>query len=151
MKQDSKPRQGASQAKSNGEPMQSAMPGIEECIDRCLECHKVCLGEATQHCLESGGDHVAPEHFRLMITCAQICQTSADFMLAGSMLHAQVCGVCALVCEQCAMSCRQLDGMEMCAETCERCAKSCRQMASAMGQDNMVSQMTANAPRAKAM
>ena len=131
--------------------MQSAMPGIDECIDRCIECHKVCLHEAMQHCLEVGGDHVAPEHFRLMITCAQMCQISADFMLAGSMLHMQVCGVCAQVCEQCALSCRQLDDMEMCAQACERCAESCRKMSGATGHDNMAGEMVANAPRTQSM
>lgn len=139
--------QGSTQKMSHAGHMQSAMPGMDECIDLCLECHKVCLREAMQHCLEVGGEHVAPEHFRLMITCAQICQTSTDFMLAGSMQHQQVCSVCATLCEQCAQSCRQLDGMEMCAETCERCAESCRQMAGDGGKDNMSGRMVENAPR----
>ena len=71
---------------------------MQQCIDNCQNCHTVCLQHASQHCLEVGGDHVAPAHFRLMLACAQICQTSADFMLMNAEMHAQLCGVCAQVC-----------------------------------------------------
>jgi hypothetical protein len=108
---------------------QSGQSMMDECIRECQTCHSVCLQMAMNHCLEMGGRHTEPAHFRLMINCAQICQTSADFMLSGSEMHAEVCGVCAEVCQACADSCRQLDGMEMCVQACERCAESCRMMA----------------------
>jgi hypothetical protein len=60
------------------------------------------------------------------IACAEICQTSANFLLLGVEQHRQTCGVCALVCEECAKSLEGLDGMELCLETCRRCAESCR-------------------------
>ncbi len=81
------------------------------------------------YCLEMGGPHVAPPHFRLMLDCAQICQTSADFMLRNSALHARTCAVCAEVCDACAQSCEQVGDMERCVEVCRRCAESCRRMA----------------------
>jgi hypothetical protein len=59
----------------------------EECIKACVECHHVCLEMAMTHCLPLGGKHTEPDHFRLMMNCAEICQTSANFMLSGSDLH----------------------------------------------------------------
>jgi hypothetical protein len=102
---------------------------MQQCIDHCLACHSVCLREAMNHCLETGGRHSEPAHFRLMINCAEICQTSANFMLSHSALHARVCGVCAEVCEACARSCEQVSDMDECVQACRRCAESCRQMA----------------------
>src|SRR5947209_5801292 len=64
-----------------------ANPNTEDCITHCLDCHHICLEMAMNHCLELGGKHVAPAHFRLMLNCAEICQTSANFMLSGSELH----------------------------------------------------------------
>jgi hypothetical protein len=102
---------------------------MQQCIDECLNCHRVCLQEAMNHCLETGGKHVEPAHFRLMINCAEICQTSANFMLSSSELHKRVCAVCAEVCEACAQSCEQVGDMQACVEACRRCAESCRRMA----------------------
>lgn len=102
---------------------------MQACIDACSHCHQICLQTAMNHCLESGGKHLEPEHFRLMINCAEICQTSLNFMLSGSGLSDHVCGVCARICDACAESCEKLDGMEECARACRKCAESCRSMA----------------------
>lgn len=110
-----------SHSMSNGE--------MQQCINECLNCHSICLNDAATMCLEMGGPHVAAPHLRVMLDCAEICQTSANFMLRGSALHAQTCGVCAQVCAACAASCEQVGGMERCVEACRRCEASCRQMA----------------------
>jgi hypothetical protein len=102
---------------------------MRHCIDECLKCHSVCLQTAMNHCLQEGGKHTEPGHFRLMIACAEICQTSANFMLIGTDLHRRTCGVCAEVCERCAESCEQVGGMDGCVQACRRCAESCRRMA----------------------
>jgi hypothetical protein len=81
------------------------------------------------HCLEAGGKHVEPTHFRLMINCAEICRTAADFMLSNSPLHARICAACAEVCDACAQSCEQVGDMDECVQVCRRCAESCRKMA----------------------
>ena len=98
---------------------------MQKCIDECLQCHAVCL-TTTGHCLELGGRHAEPAHIRLMMDCAHICQTSADFMLRGSDFHQQVCGVCAEVCRACAEDCERMAGddqaMQECAEECRRCS-----------------------------
>ena len=104
---------------------------MERCIENCLECHRICEETAT-YCTTMGGNHAEPTHLRLLRDCAQICITSADFMLRSSDLYSQVCGVCAQVCQRCAESCEQFgDDVQMkeCAEICRRCAESCRQMA----------------------
>jgi hypothetical protein len=104
---------------------------MQECIASCLNCHSVCLATIT-HCLEKGGRHAEMAHIRLMLDCAEICQTSANFMLRGSDMHSRTCGVCAEVCERCAQDCERLGDdthMRACAEACRRCAASCKHMA----------------------
>lgn len=105
---------------------------MRECIDNCTNCHNICM-ETVAHCLQMGGKHAEASHIRTLLDCAEICATSANFMLRGSDLHAQVCGVCADACERCAESCEQMGSddemMRRCAEVCRRCAESCRMMA----------------------
>ncbi|HJV52027.1 MAG TPA: four-helix bundle copper-binding protein [Noviherbaspirillum sp.] len=107
----------------------SANMDMKQCIDDCLNCYRVCTQTAMNHCLESGGRHVAPEHFRLMMNCADICRTSADFMMSSSALHARICAACAEVCDACAESCEQIGDMDECVQACRACAQSCQQMA----------------------
>jgi hypothetical protein len=105
---------------------------MQSCIQICNECHRVCL-ETAQHCLQTGGAHARPDHIRTLLDCADICRTSADFMVRGSQHHAVTCRACAEICGVCADSCEQLGGadMERCAEVCRRCAESCARMAAA--------------------
>ena len=102
---------------------------MRRCVDACLECHRVCVTSASQHCLDVGGRHVAPRHMRLMLACAEICRTSAHFMLIGTPHHKHTCAECAEICEECARSCEQVGGMPDCVEACRRCAENCRRMA----------------------
>lgn len=101
---------------------------MQDAIKACLDCHNMCLRMATGYCLERGGRHVEQEHFRLMLNCAELCQTSANFMLSDSPLHSRVCLICAETCEACAKSCEQVGDMRECVEECQSCAKSCRTM-----------------------
>lgn len=102
---------------------------MQSCIDACTKCYQICLQTAMTHCLETGDKHVEPRHFRLMVNCAQICQTSAAVQLSGSDFIAQYCGLCAEVCKACAESCANLKGMNDCEEACWACEASCRAMA----------------------
>src|SRR5947208_376209 len=106
---------------------------MERCIQRCTECHNICL-QTIAYCLRMGGKHASPEHIGLMMDCAAICETSAKFMLHGSHFHNRTCAVCAEVCEACAAECEQMAGgdraMQMCAEICRACAQTCHEMAS---------------------
>lgn len=106
---------------------------MRRCIEDCSDCHNICM-ESVAHCMTMGGKHAEAAHLRLLMDCAEICLTSADFMLRGSELHVRTCAVCAEVCERCAASCDALADdplMKQCAEICRRCAASCRKMAGA--------------------
>ena len=118
------------EAGAESERRQGAGGGMQSCIEDCTVCHRACL-QAVQTCLRMGGRHAAAEHIALLLDCAQICATSADFMERGSAQHAITCGACAEICRGCAQSCRQLGGAEMesCARACDTCAASCETMA----------------------
>jgi hypothetical protein len=108
---------------------------MRECIEHCQRCHAICV-ETLSHCLELGGRHAEAEHIRMLMACADICGTSARFMLMSSKHHTHTCEVCAEVCEACARDCERFPDDEMmrrCAEMCRRCAESCRQMAQEEG------------------
>jgi hypothetical protein len=117
-----------------GQNFMARLPGINQelqnCIQECLSCHSTCLA-TVQYCIQKGGKHAEKQHIQLLLACAEICQTSANFMLAGSEFHTRTCEVCAEVCDACEKSCRQMaddEVMKACAEACKRCAESCRKM-----------------------
>lgn len=114
-----------SQQKMSSTP---SFQSMQSCIDICNRCAQTCLQTAMNQCLEMGGQHVEPEHFRLMMSCAQICQLSANFMSMNSRFHNRTCEVCAEVCEACASDCENIGSMENCVSVCRECAESCKQM-----------------------
>ena len=117
---------------TSGLSLQYLDPDLRECIANCIECGTICLA-TVPHCLDMGGPHAEPNHIRLLLDCAEICQTSANYMTRRSELHARTCALCAEICDHCAGDCERLaDGdiqMEACASACRRCAESCRRMA----------------------
>ncbi len=110
--------------------MSPASAQMQSAIQECLSCHSTCL-EAMSRSLEEGGQHAEPKPITTLLDCAEICQTSAAFMLRGSELHPLVCATCAEICEACARECERFnhDFLQRCAEICRRCAESCRQVA----------------------
>lgn len=102
---------------------------MQTCIENCLRCYQTCFGMAMNHCLEAGGRHLEPEHFRLMTACAEICRTSAHFMLMSSPLHKHICRECAEICAECAADCERVGDMQDCVKACRACAESCTAMA----------------------
>jgi hypothetical protein len=102
---------------------------MRSCIKECLACYEMCLGTAMTHCLEAGSRHTEPAHFRLMMACAEICRTSAHFMLLASPHHKHTCKECAEICAECAKDCDRIGDMKECADACRRCAESCTKMA----------------------
>lgn len=101
------------------------------CINQCLASHRMCE-ETITYCLEKGGDFVTPEHLHLLMDCAEICQTAANFMLRESPLEAALCSVTAEVSRRCAEDCAGFTDdkqMQACTEVCRRCAEACDRMA----------------------
>lgn len=99
------------------------------CAEICSSCAQTCYASVLNHCLEVGGEHVEPNHFRLMLDCAKVCETCAALQLSRSQFSADLCRVCAEVCEACAESCAAVGDMDACVAACRRCAESCRDMA----------------------
>lgn len=113
-------------------PHATRSTAMDACITACKDCERACL-ECHEHCLEMGGKHASQEHITLLSDCAQICATTAAFMMRGSDHHSHVCSACAEVCDACAESCESMGGgdetMQRCAEACRACAEECRKMA----------------------
>jgi hypothetical protein len=119
---------------------------MRECIEQCLDCHKVCT-EAASHVLHGDSKHSEGTHLAALLDCAQICLVNADFMARRSPHHAALVQACADICEACADLCEQhadKDGMmRRCAEICRECEQSCRQMAPAAVSGGQVNAGTA--------
>ncbi len=99
-----------------------------DCIQACWTARHECQKMLYTTCLETGGEHTAPEHVKLMADCIEICQVTADFLTRHSENHALLCHACAIVCEHCAASCEHVGGMEECVKACRDCARICRKM-----------------------
>ena len=107
---------------------------MQQCMQNCVDCHWMCL-ETVTYCLQNGGKLAESPHIQLLLDCADICQTSANFMIRVSDLHQHTCDVCAIVCAHCAEDCNLFSDdlqMQTCVEVARRCAISCRQMATAV-------------------
>jgi hypothetical protein len=103
---------------------------MSQCIEECLKCHRTCVDTATQ-CTLIGGDYADAERLRSLSDCAQICETSADFMLRRSEFQAQICELCADLCDRCADACAELEYdrmMKRCEQACRRAAILCREV-----------------------
>lgn len=113
----------ASASPKNNDPAKKAIASANACMDSCRE--------SINYCMELGGRHAEPEHIAVLMDCARICETSADFMSRQSRFHGDVCMLCAYICEECTRSCSIFAGdeqMKECALKCTACADSCREM-----------------------
>lgn len=123
--------QNQTQEKSNSPTQWSDMSAsMQSCIQNCTDCYQMCTQMIT-HCLQKGGDHANPEHIKILLDCAKICETSAAFMIRDSKFHSLTCGTCAEICLACAKSCSAIKDCEMmqaCARVCQKCATSCEEM-----------------------
>jgi hypothetical protein len=95
------------------------------CMEAALRCHSVCYGMAMIQGLEEGGKQTRPQHFRLMMDCAILCQTVADLLAHKSQFHHQLCAICAEACEACATDCESIPGLGDCVMACRDCAEAC--------------------------
>lgn len=94
-------------------------------IEAATDCHQACI-EALSAALQEGGGAAHLLHARLLLDCAQMCDTARDLMLRSSDFAHQAAGLTAQVCERCAASCERAGGsMTSCAEECRRCAQAC--------------------------
>ena len=103
---------------------------VRECLKDSLDCYQTCT-ETITRCLTMGGKHAEKEHLNLLMDCARMCNTNADFMIRNSPYYPQTCGITADICDECADTCERFDDsfMKECANVCKRCSESCREMA----------------------
>jgi hypothetical protein len=104
---------------------------VQQCIEECLNCHAACTMTA-QYAIGEGGEMADPGVVGVLLDCAEICQTNANFMLRGSPYHGSTSAACAELCRACEEACRGFPDDEQlahCAEICAGCAESCEQMA----------------------
>lgn len=102
---------------------------MERCIRDCLECYRVCVDTAINHQLGVVGREMEPAHIRLLLACAEICQTTANLVQSGSPLHKPTCRVAAKLCRRCASECERLGELEECVRASRHCADSCQRVA----------------------
>lgn len=97
------------------------------CIDACLTAHRLCLGTAATHGLGMGGQHASPRHMNLLLDCAAMCQSTADFAIRRSEMTGFVAGLCSHICKICGDECDEFadDSMRECAKACHHCAREC--------------------------
>jgi hypothetical protein len=104
---------------------------IQQCIDACMECHTICE-EILPYAMQRGGKHAEPNLMRMLLDCAELCNTAGLLMMRGSELHRRMCEVCAEACRRCAemlASVMDDERMRWCMEACHRCAEMCMQVA----------------------
>jgi len=106
--------------------MHAYSPQLRDNLDKLGACHDMCLSMAMTFCLEMGGAHARPQHIRLMLDCAGMCDTARDAILRKSQFHTGILTLCADICEACGKACAALGRMEDCVETCRACAEACR-------------------------
>lgn len=126
---------------SHHDPVQAATEqhqlttAMQQCIEDCIQCHTVCM--ATVHyCLKKGGNYAQVSAISQLLDCAEICETSANFMLRASVAHASICHACAIICERCATACEALgndEALRACVDACRKCTGCCKQIVSAQG------------------
>ncbi|MGE5556588.1 MAG: four-helix bundle copper-binding protein [Methanocella sp.] len=103
---------------------------VHQCLKDSLDCYQTCT-ETIIRCISMGGKHAKAENINLLMDCARICNTNADFIMRNSTYYPQICGICADICDECGDECDKFDDdfMKECASACRRCAESCREMA----------------------
>ena len=93
----------------------------------CQDCAGSCL-QTVNVCLENGGETAVASLQALLHDCADICETTARFIVRKSNHIPHLCRECAEICEICA---RDLDAISdndcthRCAQACRRCAEAC--------------------------
>lgn len=106
---------------------------MTHCLENCAACERVCT-ETLAAVLSRPDARVDARLTRLLMDCADICGTSAHFLMRQSELHTSTCGACADVCAACASACESIAGdpdLARCAQACRRCAATCEEMAGA--------------------
>lgn len=97
----------------------------ERCIDALQACYAVCMRSVSYGYVKESGP-LQEEHVRLMIDCAEMCQTAANFLIRESDHYLRICREAAEICKDLVSSCEGVDGMEGILSICDECVSACR-------------------------
>ncbi len=112
-------------------------PHVDQCIEACLACARICntCGDDMIGMSHQGGkadQDLMARCIRLCRECSDICLLAAQWMGRQSAFSVRLCALCAEICEVCAGVCEEhaphhpLCGD--CAKECRRCADICHKM-----------------------
>lgn len=105
-------------------------------LEACQECYRICLA-LVNHCQTQGGALAESKQIRLLLDCAELCQTAAEFLPRGSELHRTICNACAVVSLKCAAACEEFiedELMQACAAAGRRAATACQAAVASMSE-----------------
>jgi hypothetical protein len=100
----------------------------QSCMEACTQCHQTLMHTVMQYSLPHDTTQFDIELFRLMMNCAELCQTTANFQLSDSKFCRQVATLNAQLCEECAAGCERRGDLEDCVQACRECAECCRNL-----------------------
>ena len=99
----------------------SLLENLLLCVDACNTCAVACLDEENASKMKNC--------IKMDLDCAEICQTSINFITRDSLYTKEILQMCFKLCEACALECGIHTGMEhcvKCAERCKQCANECK-------------------------
>jgi hypothetical protein len=97
---------------------------IRKLTECALECHK-CMAA----CLEEEDVSMMARCIELDLDCAEICTTTAAYVVRNSESMATLLAICGEICKACAEECQKHDAAhcQQCAAVCFECAELCEQ------------------------
>jgi hypothetical protein len=121
-------------AKSSPMAGHSVSQHMEDCIEACLACARICntCGDDMIGMSHHADQDLMARCIRLCRDCADICLLAAQWMGRNSVFSVRICALCAELCEVCAGVCEQHAPHHAlcgdCAKECRRCAEICHKM-----------------------
>jgi hypothetical protein len=103
---------------------------MQNCMNACMECHKMCM-EAMTHCMTKSGKSVDMTMMSMLRDCSEMSMMCMNMMMAGSEFMGRTSMLCAEICDRTVAACEKMTGeakMTACANACRKCADSCRTM-----------------------
>ena len=127
-------QQGGARMKSTDPMERSVGQHVNECIEACLACARICntCGDDMIGMSHQSSQDLMARCIRLCRDCADICLLAAQWMGRTSAFAIRMCALCAELCEVCAGVCEEhaphhpLCGD--CARDCRRCAEMCHKV-----------------------
>src|SRR5262245_33461814 len=109
-------------------------------LEACQECSRLCLALAN-HYQKRGAPQAEMKYIRLLLDCAEICQTATEFLPRASALHLTICNACAVICLKCGAFCEGFTEdalLQVCAASCRRSAVACQSLVASVSERKVI-------------